>query len=95
MFMRFNTSKFVSFNPDYETQARSTQMWQNKIRPNKTTEVPYAYTPSEDDPLVLVPDPEMVRWVEDAMDSLDQGHSGRRVAAWLVEKLIKKFRTKE
>ena len=57
MFMRFNTSKFVSFNPDYETQARSTQMWQNRIRPNKTTEVPYAYTPSEDDPLVLVPDP--------------------------------------
>jgi len=68
MFMRFNTSKFVSFNPDYETQARSTQMWQNKIRPNKTTEVPYAYTPSEDDPLVLVPDPKMARWVEEAMN---------------------------
>jgi hypothetical protein len=33
-----------------------------------------------------VPDPEMVRWMEDAMDSLDQGHSSRRVAAWLVEK---------
>jgi hypothetical protein len=41
-----------------------------------------------------VPDPEMVRWVEDAMDSLDQGHSSRRVAAWLVKKIIKKFRTK-
>ena len=52
-------------------------MWQNKTRPNKTAKVPYAYTPNEDDPLVLVPDPEMVRWVEDAMDSLDQGHSGR------------------
>ena len=33
-----------------------------------------------------VPDPEIVRWVEDAMDSLDQGHSSRRVAAWLAEK---------
>ena len=69
-------------------------MWQNKTRPNKTVKGPYAYTFSEDGPLVLVPDPEMVRWVEDAMDSLDQGHSGRRVAAWLVEKLIKKFSTK-
>ena len=70
-------------------------MWQNKTRPNKTAKVPYAYTPSEDDPLVLVPDPEMVRWVEDAMASLDQGH---RVVGWRRgwwKKLIKKFRTKE
>ena len=74
--MRFNTSKFVSFNPDYETQARSTQMWQNKIRPNKTTEVPSAYTPSEDDPLVLVPDPKMARWVEEAMNGVHVSHSG-------------------
>ena len=66
-------------------------MWQNKTRPNKTAKVPYAYTPSEDDPLVHVPYPEMVRWVEDAMDSLDQGHSGRRVAAWLVEKTNQKI----
>ena len=66
-------------------------MWQNKTRPNKTAKVPYAYTFSEDGPLVLVPDPEMVRWVEDAMDSLDQGHSGRRVAAWLVEKTNQKI----
>ena len=76
MFMRFNTSKFVSFNPDYETQARSTQMWQNRIRPNKTTEVPYAYTPSEDDPLVLVPDSKMARWVEETMNSVHVSHSG-------------------
>ena len=75
MFVRFNTSKFVSFNPDYETQARSTQMWQNIIRSNKTIEVPYAYTPSEDDPLVLVPDPKMARWVEEAMNGVDVSHS--------------------
>ena len=29
-------------------------MWQNKIRSNKTAKVPYAYTPSEDDLLVLI-----------------------------------------
>ena len=61
-------------------------MWQNKTRPNKTARVPYAYIASEEDPLVLIPDPEVVRWVEDALDHLDQGHSSRRVAAWLVEK---------
>ena len=56
-------------------------MRHNKTRPNKAVKVPYAYTPNEDDPLVLIPDLEMVRWVEDAMDSLDQDHSSRRVAA--------------
>jgi len=61
-------------------------MWHNKTRPNKTAKLPYAYIPSEDDPLVLIPDPEVVRWVEDALDHLDQGHSSRRVAAWLGEK---------
>ncbi len=66
-------------------------MWQNKSRPNKTAKVPYAYVPSEADTLVLIPDPEMVRWVEDALDHLDQGHSSRRVAAWLVEKTGKKI----
>ena len=48
-------------------------MWQNKTRPNKTARVPYAYIASEEDPLVLIPDPEVVRWVEDALDHLDQG----------------------
>ena len=51
--------------------------WATLSRP-----VTYAYTPSEDDTLVIIPNPEMVRWVEDAMDSLDKGHSSLR----LVEK---------
>ena len=55
--------------------------WATLSRP-----VTYAYTPSEDDPLVIIPNPEMVRWVEDAMDSLDKGHISLRVAASLVEK---------
>ena len=48
--------------------------------------ISYAYIPSEEDPLVLIPDPEVVRRVEDAFDHLDQGHSSRRVASWLGEK---------
>ena len=66
-------------------------MWQNKPRPNKTARVPYAYIPSEKDPLVLIPDPEVTRWVEDALNHLDEGHSCRRVASWLVEKTGKKI----
>ena len=50
-------------------------MWQNIIRANKTTEVPYTYTPSEDNPLVLVPDPKMARWVEEAMNGVDVSHN--------------------
>ena len=53
-------------------------MWQNKTRPNKTARVPYAYIASEEDPL----------------DHLDEGHSCRRVAAWLVEKMAKRNLTK-
>ena len=66
-------------------------MWQKKTRPNKTARVPYAYIASEDDPLVLIPDPEVTRWVEDALDHLDEGYSCRRVVSWLVEKTGKKI----
>ena len=59
--------------------------WQNKTRLKKTARLPYAYIASEEDPLVLIPDPEVTSWVENALDHLDQGHSSRRVAAWLVE----------
>ena len=65
--------------------------WPNKTRPNKTAKLPYGYAVSENDPLVLIPDPEIVGWVESALDHLDQGHSTRRVAAWLVEKTGKKI----
>lgn len=61
-------------------------MWTNRPRPNKNAKMPYGYVVSEDDELVAVPDPEMVKWIEEAMDGLDQGHSSRRVAAWLSEK---------
>ena len=66
-------------------------MWHNKTRPNKMARVPYAYIASEEHPLVLIPGPEVTRWVEDAPDHLDEGHSCRRVATWLVEKTGKKI----
>ena len=66
-------------------------MWQNKRRLNKTARLLYACIPSEKNPLVLIPDPEVTRWMEDALDHLNEGHSCRRVAAWLVEKTGQKI----
>ena len=51
--------------------------WDNKTRPNKTAKIPYAYKADNDDPLVLIPEPIIVRYVEQAMDYLDEGHSSR------------------
>ena len=48
--------------------------WQNKTRPKKTAKLPYGYAVSESDPLVLIPDLEIIRSVENALDHLDQGH---------------------
>ena len=65
--------------------------WQNKTRADATAKIAYAYKASDDDPLLLVPDEAMVEWVEKAMDHLDQGHSSRKVAAWLEEKTGEKI----
>ena len=65
--------------------------WDNKTRPNKTAKIPYAYKADNDDPLVLISDPIIVRYVEQAMDYLDEGHSSRRTADWLSEKSGKKI----
>ena len=61
--------------------------WPNKTRKNPTQRIPYAYKASEDDPLVLVPDEEIVAKVEEAMDYLDEGYSGRKVTDWLNDKV--------
>ena len=65
--------------------------WQNKTRLKKTARLPYAYIASEEDPLVLIPDQAKTNLVEQAMDHLDQGHSCRKVATWLTEKIGKKI----
>ena len=48
--------------------------------------MPYAYKCSDEDPLILIPDPDMVPAVEQAMDYLDEGHPYRAVAEWLSNK---------
>ena len=60
--------------------------WPNKTRQNPTSKIQYAYKASEEDPLILVPDMDVVPLVEEAMDYLDNGYSSRQVAQWLSEK---------
>ena len=60
--------------------------WPNRKRPNANAKIPYGYKPSEEDPLVLVADTEIVRLVDMAMDYLDSGHSYREASSWLSEK---------
>ena len=61
-------------------------IWLDRTRPNKTAKIPYAYVASEDDPLVLVADPEKATLVEEALDFLEEGHSSRKTAEWLTSK---------
>ena len=70
---------------------RNRMTWKTKSRPNATARLPYAYQPSDDDPLHLIPIPEMVEWVEKAFDHLEEGYSQRKVAAWLTEKAGRKI----
>ena len=65
--------------------------WSNTTRPNKHAKMPYGYKPSEEDPCILEPDPDMIPLIEEAMDYLDQGYSTRRVSEWLFEKTGKKI----
>ena len=54
-----------------------------KMRLGKMARSSYAITPSEDAPSVLIPDTEVTRCVEDALDHLDTGHTCRRIAGRL------------
>ncbi len=60
--------------------------WKNKTRKNATQRIPYAYKATEEDPLQLVPDEDYIPFVEQAMDHLDEGYSGRKVTEWLNDK---------
>ena len=60
--------------------------WDNRARHNGTARIPYGYVADEDNPLLLYPDAPLVALVEEALDYLENGHSTRKVAAWLSDK---------
>ena len=65
--------------------------WLNKPRNSITAKLPYAYMINPENSMEAIPNPEMVRWVEEALDYLDQGHSTRKVAEWITLKSGKKI----
>jgi len=60
--------------------------WTNKTRKNSTQRYPYGYKPVEEGSLDLIPDPDVIPLIEQAMDHLDEGFSTRKVAEWLSNK---------
>ena len=61
--------------------------WKNKTRKNGTQRIPYGYKASDEDPLQLIPDETYTPLIEQALDHLDEGYSGRKVTEWLNDKL--------
>lgn len=60
--------------------------WPPITRKSEFGRIPYGYTTLEGgDPASLVPDPELVPLIEQALDSLDNGFSLRETALWLTE----------
>ena len=61
------------------------ETWPKKTRPNPTSRIPYGYVPNPDNELELVPDWDVITWLEKALDFLDEGNSTRETARWLTE----------
>jgi hypothetical protein len=57
-----------------------------KTRANAYARLPYGYQPTEADPCVLEPNPEMAPLIKEALDYIDSGGALRETAAWLTEK---------
>ena len=62
-----------------------------KRRANKSARIAFGYMPSEDDPCVLVPNPEFVPYIKEALDFIDAKGSLRETAAYLSEKTGQKI----
>lgn len=61
--------------------------WPNLPRYNITVRIPKGYKTDPNDTTIFVPDLEAIRWIEEAMDHIDNGVSSRDTAAWLSAKL--------
>lgn len=58
----------------------------DKRRANRTARIAYGYKPASDDPCILIPDEDMVDFIVEALDHIDNGGSLRETAAWLTQK---------
>ena len=62
-----------------------------KRRANGIAKIAYGYMASEEDPCVLIPNPDMVPFIVQALDHVDAGGTLRETAAWLSEKTGRKI----
>lgn len=62
-----------------------------KRRPHSHAKIPYGYLPAPDDPCILIPDPELMPFITQALDYIDQGGSLRETATWLTHETGKKI----
>lgn len=62
-----------------------------KSRTTPTQRIAYGYVPDSEAPCRLLPDPEMIPHIIEALDHIDNGGSLRETAAWLTEKTGKKI----
>lgn len=59
--------------------------WPVKDRPNATSKIPYAYMEDPENPLKLIPDPELIPHIERALQYINDGNSIRSVSQWLSQ----------
>lgn len=57
--------------------------WEDKTRPHHMVPIPYCYKVDPDDPLHLLPDMDIIKAVEKALDYINEGNAIRKVAEWL------------
>lgn len=62
-----------------------------KRRANPKSRIAYGYIPSQDDPCILIPDEEMVPFIIEALNFIDNGGSLREAAAWLTQQTGKQI----
>lgn len=62
-----------------------------KRRANPRARIAYGYKPAEDDPCLLIPDEDMVPYIIQALDFIDNGGSLRETAAWLTQQTGKQI----
>ena len=67
------------------------ERWPSYTRSRPFGKIKLGYMVNPYDPLELVPDPEVVVYLEQAFDYLDKGSSLRETSEWLQQKLLKSF----
>lgn len=64
------------------------ERWPEITRKKPYGKIKIGYVVDEGNPYIVRPDPEKVKWIEQAFDYIEAGHSLRETAEWLQEKIF-------